>query len=120
MKKIVILFIFIIYIMQSDWVYANSYKCHVIGNQWQWYDDYFSLYIKYYVVGFAGRKYEVATGVSISGEPRGQRRTISGKGEIVGYGIGALYIRKSDVGEDFKVCATAETIETIAIIKKEF
>lgn len=99
---------------------AANYQCELVDQNWRWFSDHVALYVTYIVVGQPGRTYEVGTGVSISGKPRGKTQKQSGAVEVTAYGLGALHIRQSDSGNPFKVCATSEDIKPIKIISAEF
>lgn len=99
---------------------ASSYLCKVIDRQWHWFSDHGAVWIEYVSVGQPGRTYEVGTGISVRGSPWGSRSRYSGNATFKAYGVGALHIRQADDGEPFKVCASAEKLKPIDIIKSEF
>jgi hypothetical protein len=94
---------------------ASDVTCKKISSDWSLFSDNIALFVTYNVVGEVGRKFEIGTGVSVSGKPRGAKKTFEGNVEIDAYLLGALHIRRADQGADFSVCATATDMEVIPL-----
>jgi hypothetical protein len=67
-----------------------------IDNDWVWAEDYIFAYAKYTVECEPGRVCQVGMGVSIYGEPRGEKIKFSGREEISVLGAGSLHFRTAD------------------------
>lgn len=99
---------------------AAEYLCREVGADWTWFSDHVAAAVDYVIVGQPGRRYEVGTGLSMWGAPRGFRSTHAGEASVTAWGMGALHIRRADDGPPFKVCAGASHLKPIDIIKLEF
>lgn len=95
---------------------TEPYLCREIGREWVWFEDHAAVYVKYGIAGPAGRRYQVGTGVSVSGSPWGRRVVRSGRSEVLSIGVGALHIRRRDDGPDFIVCASGLGLGHIPLI----
>lgn len=110
----------ILFVVIGPQAYAADYLCKQVGREWVWFSDHAAMSVDYLVIGEAGRKYEVGTGIFFNSRPLGSKNTHSGRAEIVAYGIGALHIRQADGGPPFKICGTASKLEAITILRAEF
>lgn len=99
---------------------AADYMCRTVGPAWTWFGDHIAISVDYVSVGASSRRYEVGTGISVGGSPRGRREVYSGTAEFTAYGIGAVHIRQSDSGEPFKVCVSSAGLSPITIYSQEF
>lgn len=98
---------------------ARDTHCKETGTNWTWFSDHVVSSITYVVEGGPGRKYEVGTGISIFGKPRGSTRMATGKIEVTAWGLGALYVRMRD-GARGIVCAEQGDIKTITFVSTDF
>lgn len=92
---------------------SNLKKCKVIGSDWTWFSDHIVGSITYHVVSDGKRKYEVGTGVSFRGKPRGKKRTGNGLTKIKAYGFGMIKVRMKDGKGNAKVCVASK--EAVAL-----
>lgn len=68
----------------------------VTGNDWTWFEDYVFAWATYVVACEAERTCQVGMGLSVFGEPRGEKIRFSGEREILVVGAGAIHIRPAD------------------------
>jgi hypothetical protein len=68
----------------------------VAGNDWTWFEDYVYAWATYVVACEPGRTCQVGMGLSLWGEPRGEKIRFDGEREILVVGAGAIYIRAAD------------------------
>lgn len=75
---------------ERDWVRK------VTGNDWTWFEDYVFAWATYVVACEPGRTCQVGMGLSVWGEPRGEKIRFEGEREILVVGAGAIHIRPAD------------------------
>lgn len=100
--------------------HATDYLCREVAADWLWFSDHAAASIEYIIVGQPGRRFEVGTGMSILGAPRGWRSVSIGNTTVTAWGVGAIHIRRADDGPPFKVCVGAGKLNPIDIVKIEF
>lgn len=99
---------------------ASDPRCEVTAVDWNWFADHFALSITYVVEGAPGRTYEIATGVSVFGKPRGATVRKIGKSEVTAYGIGAINVRVVDGGPAMPVCVAQGDLSTVTFVNVDF
>ena len=72
------------------------------------------------VEGATDRQYEIGTGISTFGEPRGSKLKHSGIIEVAAYGIGAIHVRIVDDGSPATIIVAVGTLGTITVIDIDF
>lgn len=112
--------VFIMYALSCNSVFGSGQSCKMLDSNWMWFSDHVGLYATYASQSPAGRVYEVGTGISISGSPKGKRRNFSGEAEFTAYGVGAVHIRKKDTGSTFQVCLELMELGAIPIFSTDF
>jgi hypothetical protein len=93
-------------------------SCRVVGDDWVWFSDHVSMTVDYSITAQSSRKFEVGTGISVNGSVWGSTKVGSVFMDVTAYGIGGLYIRRADQGENFEVCASTSRIEVIDLCGK--
>lgn len=74
---------------------AVRYKT-IEGPKWQWAETYVFAKATYLIACPADRRCQVGLGVSLFGQPRGEKLRFSGQREITVLGAGALHFRVDD------------------------
>lgn len=99
---------------------ASDERCETVGNDWRWFSDHFAASITYVTQAAPGRRYEIGTGVSFGGRPRGRVQEVEGKVEVTAYGLGALHMRFVDGHGPGTICAAQGSIRVVSFPSIEF
>jgi hypothetical protein len=99
---------------------SSDPRCKLVGDDWTWFSDHVALTVTYVVQGSSTRNYEVGTGVSAFGKPRGRKVQLRGKNEVTAYGMGALHVRVVDGGSPTTICVAQGDLSTITFVDIEF
>lgn len=67
-----------------------------VGESWTYFLDYMSIYGEWEIECPPDRKVQVGMGISVFGQPRGQKITVVGKGTARTIGVGAIFVRVYD------------------------
>jgi hypothetical protein len=81
---------------------AVTYKT-IDGPKWHWAETYVFAKATYLIACPADRRCQVGMGVSLFGQPRGEKLRFSGEREITVVGAGALHFRVDDGGGPCRV-----------------
>lgn len=95
-------------------------RCKTVNSDWTWFSDHVAVWVTYVTEAAPNRRYEVGTGVSFGGKPRGRIQEVSGKVETTAYGAGAIHVRFVDDGGAGTICAAQGELKTIKFIDVEF
>lgn len=104
----------------SEAISASESQCGLVGDDWAWFSDHFAASITYVTQAAPGRRYEIGTGVSFGGRPRGRVQEVEGMVEVTAYGLGALHIRFVDGLGPGTICAAQGSIRTVSFPAIEF
>lgn len=74
----------------QDWVRKTT------SDDWTWFEDYVFAWATYVVACEPGRTCQVGMGISMFGEPRGEKLRFTGEREITVIGAGAIHMRPAD------------------------
>jgi len=75
---------------------ALAQGARLVGDRWQWFQDYGFLYSKWTVQCPANRRCQVGMGIKMGGDPLGEKIRFSGACEFVTVGIGSIHVRVAD------------------------
>jgi hypothetical protein len=100
---------------------ANAQEsCRTIGSDWVWFSDHVAFSVDYYVTGPNERQFEVGTGISVNGSVWGATEKSRHFFATTAYGLGAIHVRKADLGEDFEVCVGANRMKVIELCDEKY
>ena len=99
---------------------SQEQRCRTVDSDWIWFSDHVVVSVTYVTQGPQGRRYEIGTGISIGGKPRGSIEEAEGRSEVTAYGIGALHLRFVDGLGAGTLCAEQGSIETIHFPEADF
>jgi len=99
---------------------SDEYRCQSTDADWVWFSDHFVASITYVTQAAPGRRYEIGTGVSFGGRPRGRIQEVEGKVEVTAYGLGALHMRFVDGLGPGTICAAQGSIRVVSFPAIEF
>ena len=98
----------------------SDYTCKVIDGDWAWFSDHALTRVTYVVSAAGYRQYQVGTGVSLWGKPRGRIRTSSGLTEATTFGNGAIHVRFSDGKGPGQVCVALGDLSVVTLPEIDF
>lgn len=98
----------------------SDYLCKEISSDWAWFSDHLLARVTYVVKAAEGREYQIGTGMSLWGKPRGRIQTASGITEVTAYGIGAIHVRLSDGKDLGRVCVALGDLGVVTLPEIEF